>query len=224
MNIPGFDRRILIFAGHYGSGKSEIAVNVALRLREEGRRVTLVDLDIVNPFFRSVDARAQLEREGVTVHAPLYANTNVDVPALLPAIASAMHDRETILIVDVGGDDDGARVLGSFHRDLVPEETLLTAVVNASRPMTRTAEETAAWVTAISAAARLPVSHILSNTHFMGETEPADILAGLDIARDAAVQSGCTVSAVAVMAPLTLDERQTGGVAVLPLEKTMRTA
>ena len=107
-----FKKRIVV-VGHYGSGKTEFALNLAFKLKEMGEKVTIVDLDIVNPYFRTKDAEKELIEAGIDIIAPVYANTNVDVPALPPNIYAAF-EKEGYVIFDVGGDDDGATVLGRF--------------------------------------------------------------------------------------------------------------
>ena len=108
-----FDKRIAIFTGHFGSGKTEVAVNYALQTAGRGKKTAIVDLDIVNPFFRTADARGILEAEGIRVITPVYANTNVDVPSLPPEISSMFEDRSYNVWIDVGGDDLGARAVSS---------------------------------------------------------------------------------------------------------------
>ena len=103
----------IVVVGHYGSGKTEFSLNLAFRLREQGEKVTIVDLDVVNPYFRTADAVKELKAQGIRVIVPEYANTNVDVPALPPDIFAAFETEGTV-IFDVGGDDDGAIVLGRF--------------------------------------------------------------------------------------------------------------
>ena len=162
--------RLFIFAGHYGSGKSEISVQFARVLATSGKKVLMADMDIVNPFFRSLDARALLEREGIRVAAPLFANTNVDVPAMVPEVSTALRDPSMHVVLDVGGDGDGARVLGRYHRDIEQAGLAMVFVFNASRPMTRNAETAAVLMDEIEFASRQRFTHILNNTHLLGET------------------------------------------------------
>ena len=193
--------RVLIFAGHYGSGKSEIAVQYARMLAEAGKRVLLADMDIVNPFFRSLDARTLLEADGVRVAAPLFANTNVDVPALVPEITTALRDPAMHVVLDVGGDGDGARVLGRYHRDIDREGTAMVFVFNASRPMTRDAETAAVHMEEIEYASRQRFTHILNNTHLMDETTTEGILAGEREASRLAAARRCPLAASVVAVP-----------------------
>ncbi len=218
--------RVVVFAGHYGSGKSEISVQYARLMAQTGRRVLLADMDIVNPFFRSLDARALLEVDGVHVVAPLFANTNVDVPALVPEITSALRDPETFVVLDVGGDGDGARVLGRYHRDFDPKELAMVFVFNASRPMTRTAETAALQMEEIAFASRQRFTHILNNTHLLDETTGALVAEGERQARRLADMQGLPLAGT-VMVPesdAAQSESSLGAVfeaPVLPLIRTL---
>ena len=171
-------RRIHIFSGHYGSGKSEIAVQFALSMASLSKNVLLADMDIVNPYFRSLDAKELMNKNHIQVAAPLFANTNVDVPAMIPEVSAALRNQEQCVILDVGGDGDGARILGRYHRDIDKNEVSMVFVLNASRPMTKTAELAVIQMNEIEMASRLKFTHILNNTHMLESTEWEDILAG----------------------------------------------
>ena len=182
-----------IVVGHYGSGKTEFALNLALRLREEGKPVTIVDLDTVNPYFRTNDIRKKLEGLGIGVIAPIYANTNLDLPALPPEIYAAFEKREEYVIFDVGGDDEGATALGQFKArfDEMPYEML--AVVNAKRPLTAAAEEMAESVRLKEQTSRLKVSALVNNTNLSYATQPEDIMDSIDEVARAAEMLGIAV-------------------------------
>ena len=114
-------KRLSLFCGHYGSGKTNIAVNYAVRLREEGKKVTIADLDIVNPYFRTRDSEEMLERAGVRLLTLPYANTNIDMPTI-PSEAYSLFRPETgHCVLDIGGDDRGAYVLGQFAPFILPD-------------------------------------------------------------------------------------------------------
>ncbi|MBR6499106.1 MAG: hypothetical protein IKT23_05400, partial [Clostridia bacterium] len=137
-------KRVTLFAGHYGSGKSSLAVEYALKLASEGDRTIIADLDIVNPYFRSMDSRAELESAGVDVIVSPYAGSNVDVPALPGEMYRIVDDREVKAVVDVGGDDRGALALGRLSGALKQENDYeMILVVNFLRPLTQTPEEAA---------------------------------------------------------------------------------
>lgn len=194
-----FDKRVTILCGHYGSGKSEISVNAAVSVKEAHDDVLLADMDIVNPFFRSVDAKTALEAIGIKVAAPLFANTNVDVPALVPEISVALRSKNRQVILDVGGDEDGARVLGRYHMEIPQDDYDMFFVLNRARPLTRNLKETIAYIREIEAASRRKVTKLINNTHFLGETTLEDILYGLELARDISRETGIPLAATSVM-------------------------
>ncbi len=132
------DKRISIFTGHFGSGKSEVSVNFAIKLPQLKNKVAVVDLDIVNPYFRAVDAKKLLLDNNIKVVSPMYANTNVDVPALPPEINSLFEDRSYNVVFDVGGDDLGARALARYNEELLNEGYEMYLVVNTKRQDTNT--------------------------------------------------------------------------------------
>lgn len=170
-----FDRRITIFTGHFGSGKTEVAVNYAVQMAKTGKKTAIVDMDIVNPFFRTADAKQELEDIGIKVIAPMYANTNVDVPSLPPEINAMFEDRSFHVVLDVGGDDLGARVLSRYNAQIVAEEFIHYFVVNTRRPMTRTAEEIEAMIMEIQGSSRLKPDWLVNNANLLG-TSTLEIL------------------------------------------------
>ena len=171
-----FSKRITIFTGHFGSGKTEVAVNYALQTAETGKKTAIVDLDIVNPFFRTADVRHRLEAEGIKVITPVYANTNVDVPSLPPEISGMFEDRSYSVIIDVGGDDLGGRAGSRYREQIVSEDYIHYFVVNTRRPMTRTPEEIIRMITEIQDRAGLKVDMLVNNANVLGESTP-DLLA-----------------------------------------------
>ena len=132
-------KRLTLFAGHYGSGKTNIAVNYALALAKEGKKVCIADLDIVNPYFRTADSKAVLEKAGIDVVSPQYANSNVDLPALPAASYRLVQDKETYGVMDIGGDDRGAYALGRFTPFIKEENDYrMVFVFNGFRPFSST--------------------------------------------------------------------------------------
>jgi len=181
-----YQRRVTIFVGHFGSGKTEIALNGALDLAAAGLRVTLADLDVVKPYFRSRSARAILADAGVELLAPTGANVHADLPIIVPQIRSSLRDERRRLIMDVGGDDVGARVLGSLS-DVIPlDDTECLLVLNFRRPSTPNPQTAVAMVREIEAVGRVPVSGLISNTHLMDETTPEVVLDGYRLALETA--------------------------------------
>ena len=127
-------RRLKVLVGHYGSGKTELAVNMALRLAQTARTM-LIDLDIVNPFFRSAEVKPLLQENGVEVVYPAYALSGVDIP-ILPAEVERAFTADGFSVFDVGGDDDGAVALGRYHAQFSACPADVYFVVNPFRPRT----------------------------------------------------------------------------------------
>lgn len=199
METIHFNKRINIFSGHYGSGKSEISVNAAVSIKKEQQDVLMADMDIVNPFFRSIDAKNVLESLGIKVVAPMYANTNIDVPVVGPEISAALRNKSRYVILDVGGDEEGARVLGRFHRDIPEDNYDMFFVFNRARPMTQELNETLLFIREIEEASRCKITKLINNTHFLGETTLKDVLYGLELAREIAKETGIPLAATCVM-------------------------
>jgi len=190
--------RVTAFLGHFGSGKTELALNRALDVAATGDRVTLADLDVVKPYFRSRAARDILAAAGVALLAPSGENVFADLPIIVPQIRSALREPGRRLLLDVGGDDTGARVLGSLSDVLPADETDVLLVLNFRRPSTPDAERAAAMVRAIETVGRVAVTGLVSNTHLMDETTAEVVLDGLDLARATAEMVGVPVVGVAV--------------------------
>ncbi|MBO5323265.1 MAG: hypothetical protein J6A88_04095 [Oscillospiraceae bacterium] len=164
-------KRLTLFAGHYGSGKTNIAVNYALALAKEGKSVCIADLDIVNPYFRTKDSAAVLEQAGVELISPQFANTNVDLPALPAEAYKLVTDRSTYAIMDIGGDDRGAYALGRYVPSILEENNYrMVFVANCYRPLTRTPEEAVEVMREIEAACGLKFTDIINNSNLGSET------------------------------------------------------
>jgi len=164
-------KRLTLFAGHYGSGKTNIAVNYALKLAGEGKKVCIADLDIVNPYFRTKDSAAVLDKAGVELISPRFANSNVDLPALPAESYRLVQDKSTWGVMDIGGDDRGAYALGRFAPFILEENDYRMAfVVNFCRPLTTTAEAALEIMSEIEAACGLKFNCIVHNTNLGPET------------------------------------------------------
>ena len=164
-------KRLYLFAGHYGSGKTNIAVNYALHLAGEGKRVCIADLDIVNPYFRTADSARDLAEAGVKLVAPQFANTNVDLPALPAEAYRLVTDTNTYGIMDIGGDDRGAFALGRYVPAILQENNYkMVYVANCYRPLTATAEEALEVMREIEAACSLRFTDIVNNSNLGSET------------------------------------------------------
>ena len=170
-------KRLTLFAGHYGSGKTNIAVNYALHLAAEGKEVCIADLDIVNPYFRTKDSAAVLEKAGVELISPRFANTNVDLPALPAEAYRLVQDKRVYGIMDIGGDDRGAYALGRYTPFIKEENDYRMAfVANPYRPLTRTPEEALEVMREIEAACSLNFTCIVNNANLGTETTAEAVL------------------------------------------------
>ena len=174
-------KRVTLFAGHYGSGKTNIAVNYALHLASEGKKVCIGDLDIVNPYFRTKDSASELENAGIDLISPQFANTNVDLPALPAEAYRLVEDKSIYAIMDIGGDDRGAYALGRYTPAILAENNYRMAfVANCYRPLTRTPQDALEVMREIEAACGLPFTCIINNSNLGVETTAATIEASAD--------------------------------------------
>lgn len=167
-------KRVTIFAGHYGSGKTNIAINYAKELKKSGRAVALADLDIVNPYFRSKDSENELKEEGIDLICSEFASTNLDIPALPYTINRIINDKNTCAVLDIGGDDAGSVVLGRLSDGIKNEDNYeMIFVVNFYRPITRTAEDALEILREIEAVSSLKFTAIVNNSN-LGELTTAE--------------------------------------------------
>ena len=185
--------RVSIITGHYGTGKTEFAVNLALAMAAEGQRVMVADLDIVNPYFRSRERRDTLAQAGVQLISSSQACADADVPSLPAELLTIFENRDLRGILDIGGDPVGARVLARFRPKILAEDYQLIYVLNAHRPEVREAENAIAYLRGIEAATGLPCTGIVNNTHLCGETTAADIRKGAVLSAEVSRQTGIPV-------------------------------
>ncbi len=191
-------RRVTVLLGHFGSGKTELALNRALDLAAAGTPVTLADLDVVKPYFRTRSARAILADAGVELLAPDGPNIHGDLPIIVPQIRSALREGSRRLLLDIGGDDTGARVLGSLADVLPVADTEVLAVLNFRRPSTPDVAGAVAMVRAIERVARVAVTGLVSNTHLMAETTPEIVLEGHRLAQETGAELAIPLVGIAV--------------------------
>jgi len=174
------ETRIHIFSGHFGSGKTEVALNFAMKLKEKGEKVTIVDLDIVNPYFRTNDAREILNKNGIKLIANDFASTNLDMPTVPLNLLSVFDDRESVVIFDVGGDDDGAFALGQYKQYFDKEKYEMHFVVNTKRPLTENTDDLLEIAQRIEAASRLKFTDIYNNTNLSVMTDENTLFSDYD--------------------------------------------
>jgi hypothetical protein len=191
--LDALRRSVVVLTGHFGSGKTEIALNLALGFATRAIEVTLVDLDVVKPYFRCRVAKEDLEARGIRVVAPTGDRFYVDLPIVVPAVRSAARDGcgpRARCIIDVGGHDLGARVLGSLSDAIDREATEVLFVVNANRPFAEDLPSVHRMLLDVQAAARLAVTGLVANTHLMDETTPETVREGIRAARDLEAATG----------------------------------
>lgn len=162
----------VVVCGHYGAGKTNLTVNLALSAAQAGEAVTVIDMDIVNPYFRTADFRELFREAGVRLIAPVYAGTNLDLPVLPPSVGTAIRAGAGRVLLDVGGDDDGAVALGGFSALLEEQGYSMLYVVNSRREPEPDPREEAELLRRIQAASRLRVTHLVNNTNLGPETTP----------------------------------------------------
>ena len=187
-------KRLHLFCGHYGSGKTSVAVNTALHLRRERDNVALADLDIVNPYFRAQDSAGALQQAGVRLICSEFANTNVDFPALPQELYALTDDRRITAVLDVGGDERGALALGRIAPAILAERDFeMLLVVNGYRPLTPDAAAVQEVRQEIEAACRLPFTGIVNNSNLGNETTAETVLDSLPFAEETARVCGLPV-------------------------------
>ncbi len=220
--IMMFDKRINIFTGHFGSGKTEVAVNYAIKLRSMHEKVAIADLDIVNPYFRTADAKKHLEDKGIWVVLPMYANTNVDVPALPSEANTLFEKKEYRVVFDIGGDDLGARVLSRYREEILQDDYGMFLVINTRRPMTDTPEKIEEMIYSIEQSSRLKVTSLVNNTNILQETSLDDVLAGYEMIKIASEKLNIPISFTSGFLHSAKDLESRAGTLVLLLDKLIK--
>lgn len=184
-------KRVTLFAGHYGSGKTNIALNYAFRMKNEGKSVVIADLDIVNPYFRTKDSERELAQAGIKLISSEFANSNVDLPALPQEIYSVVDDRSDYAVMDIGGDDRGAYALGRYADSIVKENDYeMLMVINMYRPLTRDVQSTLEVMQEIEQACGMRFTAVVNNSNIGEETTAQDVLGSLGYADDVASAAG----------------------------------
>ena len=192
-------KRILLFSGHYGSGKTNIAVSLAHELKKTRDRVTIADVDIVNPYFRTSDSRADLEASGIRLICSSFAGSNVDLPALPAEIYSVTDDPGQTALIDVGGDDRGALALGRLREQILAEGNYeMFFVINRFRPLTKTPELTIEVMQEIEQAAQMRFTSVINNSNLGAETTAEDVLGSMPYAHEVCRLAGLPLKMTAV--------------------------
>ena len=187
-------KRVTLFSGHYGSGKTNVALNYAIYLKEKGEDVEIYDMDIVNPYFRTLDGKDMLDKHGIPLVVSDYANTNVDVPAMNSGAYRMIHDKSKLAVVDVGGDDRGALALGRFEKALKEEGNFdMLLVINKYRFETQNAQDTLEIMREIEYACGIPFTGIVNDSNLGKETTAKTVLNSLDFANDVSKLTGLPI-------------------------------
>lgn len=187
-------KRVTLFSGHYGSGKTNVALNYAIYLKEKGEDVEIYDMDIVNPYFRTLDGKDVLDKHGIPLVVSDYANTNVDVPAMNSGAYRMIHDKSKLAVVDVGGDDRGALALGRFEKALKEEGNFdMLLVINKYRFETQNAQDTLEIMREIEYACGIPFTGIVNDSNLGKETTAKTVLNSLDFANDVSKLTGLPI-------------------------------
>ena len=210
-NNPLKYKRLIIISGHYGSGKTNIAVNIAKEIAERKSNVALADLDIVNPYVRSKDSERELEEKGIRLICSLYANSNVDIPALPQEIYAITDDRSLTAVLDIGGDDRGALVLGRLAGAIKQENDYeMLMVVNKFRPETKDADSAIEIMREIEFASKIKFTGIINNSNLGEETDENCILSSLSYADEIAEKTGVPVVMTTVRENMKINENLPG--------------
>lgn len=193
------DKRIRIIIGHYGSGKSEFSVNYAMKLAKMGRKVAIADLDIVNMYFRSREKAVEMENLGVKVIGSKINAPAIEVPSISPEVLTPLQDESYDTILDVGGDQVGARALGRYVDYFVEGNYDMFFVLNANRPETQTLEKTLEYMVKIEDVSRAKITGIVNNTHLLKGTTAEDVLRGQKLALEVSARTNIDIKYISVL-------------------------
>lgn len=192
------DSRIRVFTGHFGSGKTEIAINYALKLASQGKKVTIADLDVVNPYFCTRNEEELFKEKGIRLIATPKELANAELGTIPLSTPAVFNDKSYDVVLDVGGDDQGAVALGQYNRFFQEEDYDMYFVINTFRPETMNADDVIAYMKAIESASRLKVTYLINNSNLSYETGPEHILSGQSIVEEVSRRTGLPIRYTAV--------------------------
>lgn len=187
-------KKYIVVIGNFGSGKTELSLNLAFEAARAGSKVTLVDLDIINPYFRSTERKAELEEAGIKLFSPTYAMLGVEIPSLPAEIYSVFSNDSDVVIFDVGGDAAGAIALGQYKRffkDIEQIEVLY--VINARRPFSCELELNLDMINKVTEAGRISISALVNNTNLSQETALVELIDGYGMVKRVSEETGLPV-------------------------------
>ncbi len=216
-----FEKRINIFTGHFGSGKTEVAVNYAFKMAEADFKTAIVDFDIINPYFRTADAKEALESNNIRVLLPRFANTNVDIPAIPAEIYSLFQDKTYKVVLDVGGEDLGAKAVSRFKEEITSDDYEMFFVINTKRGMTDTPEKIYEMIAIIEDGANIKITKLINNSNLLEETTPEIIFHGNEIISEVSRKTGIPIAITAGMEELvnSFNSEQLSGSEILSMRK-----
>ena len=190
------NKRITLFAGHYGSGKTNVALNYAYNLKRNGYDTVIADIDTVNPYFRTKDSAQELKQAGIELIASEFAGSNVDLPALPAALYDIIFDSERFAVIDIGGDDRGAFALGRYTPEILRENNYnMLMVINMYRPLTSTPEDTVEILREIEAASGIPFTGLVNNSNLGVSTDLEALTDSFEYAKQVSQLSGLPIFA-----------------------------
>lgn len=206
------DKRVRIITGHYGSGKTEFAVNYAVKLADAGKKVSLADLDVVNPYFRSRECEKLFEEKDIELLGFILKEHGMDLPAVSGNVAKALMDKSREYLIDLGGNSAGARAFASFRKMVNTEECELFFVINANRPETADFAGVMAQLQSIEGTLNMKVTGLINNTHLIWDTSEEDLMRGEKLAREVSEKTGIPIRYTAMKKDLVpkLKEKYSG--------------
>ncbi len=216
------NHRVHVITGHYGSGKTEFALNYAFKKAEKQDNIVLADMDIVNPYFRSREKKVDLEDKGIRLVSSSSGYSTADVPALSPEIYGILQNEEYEVILDVGGDPNGARVLGRFYEYFQDENYDMWMVVNANRPNTQEVKEVIHYIDRIQDNSRIPITGLINNTHMIRETSREDIIRGNNLVEKVSEETGLPIVYTSVIKEVAEDLPKDIKGEIFPISLKMR--
>lgn len=187
-------KRYYVIIGNFGSGKTELALNMAFEGAAKGEKVTLVDIDVINPYFRSTERKAELNAAGVRLISPNFTSSGVEVPSIPAEIFSVFSDNSDLVIFDVGGDPVGSIAMGQYYGYFKALENFeVWYVINARRPLSSGPDENLEMIEKIHGVSRLDITGLLNNTNLAHETRPEDLLYGYEVTKEVSERAGLPV-------------------------------